>query len=249
VFLVLMTIVLYFWMLDSPTEEIKKEDIHIEKSISILPHFEDIYCPKTTSLETIIPTWDCRGHGSWLLFTESERQIFITKLAQAAEFKVGDILFEWGCDCGQNLHWLHERSGRITALGLDPFRSAIQIARKKRNPNLLFCDIGLKIDMNYLNFIPDEIFDHSISFGSLYELSMRDQCTLLRQMIRITKGGGTIWGTFVKRNEDPTFFSNCLIEELYQIKWQQMNQGLFTGIAKENKNDTLIYIQKMEWPE
>ena len=111
----------------------------------------------------------------------------------------GASVCEVGCGNGKNLL---SRSGELIYSGVDISREMIRICRDER---------GLAVvegDIRQVPF-PDSTFDHTMSVAVIHHLSERlDRIQAIRELLRITKPGGTVDSVFQTQGRGPTVHLN-----------------------------------------
>lgn len=110
--------------------------------------------------------------------------------SQLLDIKADDSMFDAGCGCGA---WLESVARQfpeknLKIAGLDYAPGLIDIANQ-RIPNGEW-HVG---DARKYEFIPDNSFDVSVSFGVFVYFDSQDECrTALEELVRVTKPGGRI---------------------------------------------------------
>jgi len=185
----------------------------------------------------------CAGPDLWSYYSPEQQRSFVRKIAQVSRIKPNDRIFEWGTACGDRLMWIHDDFGPIEGLGIDRAQRPILWAQRQNDPNFKFC----LTDGRSLDWLPNETFDHSISFGTIHHYLPEEQCNIIKHMIRITKHGGYIWNGFV-HNANATIFSSCLSNR-QDIDFVQVPHAEYFNVKKYTDADLTLIIRKkiLKW--
>jgi ubiquinone/menaquinone biosynthesis C-methylase UbiE len=141
----------------------------------------------------------CATNGVWHRVTIQDHESIIVTVGQLLGLKPDQVVFDWGSGCGHQLEFLTNHF-RTRGIGVDVSNLTIAYATANTSKVNRHC-VG---DGTKLDWIPDNFFDHSYSFGSVYHVYNTTLfCSVLRQMVRITKPGGRIYNGWTENKEFP----------------------------------------------
>ena len=134
--------------------------------------------------------------SQWGMFSGDRWQDFVNHAVSGMRprIKKGDSVFETGCGVGAALHSLVQSHGGLKVAGVDlsPFQTSVAAAvlsKHQAYPNAFAVADGRELPRRFLS----EPFDHVISLGVVCYLdSLSDVRSLLREMLAVTKPGGSL---------------------------------------------------------
>jgi ubiquinone/menaquinone biosynthesis C-methylase UbiE len=150
----------------------------------------------------------CKNSTLWSAIDQDGLRYIADRLSSTIQPHEGDVVLDWGGGCGHTMLRMHETHG-VTGIVLDVSPLAIDFGNREIFPStgIVFC----LADGRVLDWIPDGFFDHVISVGAVYHVSVADQCKAMREMVRITKRGGRILNTWFPSPQRPSpDFRECL---------------------------------------
>ena len=139
-------------------------------------------------LASLGKTADLHQLNNWSLFSKEDWDELCLRTAKLIGLRDGDRVFESGCGAGAFLDTLRNHY-RVEVAGADFSEKLIAIARL-RVPGQFWT-----ADVQHLPFVENESYDCVVSHGVfLYLTSIEAAERAAREMIRITKRGGAIYG-------------------------------------------------------
>lgn len=183
---------------------------------------------------------------------------WILPLAEQLNLKGTHSIFDSNTKCNDWLLALKKKYPELKIGGADTDPEAVEFSKRLFNntPNTFGAVISGKLD-----FVGTATYDHAINFGGLREMKNREyQCSLVRELLRIVKPGGSVYlGHNMERNECPFmekyryygilpgcyWSERCLVNrtdiaEVYYIK----EQNLFGVHPKMEECFTAVFIHK-----
>lgn len=127
----------------------------------------------------------CSTHkGMWREGMSVQHKCVLVTVAHILGFRPGQLVLDWGSGCGHKLGWA-KMLFDVEGMGLELQPAAVAWARR-HGPGGHFC----AVDGRDLRWIPDETFDHVISFAAIYHLNAADQCHVGLQLAAKLRVGG-----------------------------------------------------------
>ena len=140
---------------------------------------------------------NCAGDGIWNRVTIKDHHDILQNIVRLARIRQGAFVFDWGSGCGHQLDFLSKEFG-TSGVGVDVSSKTIAYATANTSNANLHC----VADGTKLEWIPTGHFDNAYSFGSIYHVYNRSKfCSILRQMVRIVKPGGTVYSGWTENAE------------------------------------------------
>ena len=141
----------------------------------------------------------CATSGVWHRVTIRDHEAIIVSVGQLLGLKEDHVVFDWGSGCGHQLEFLTNHF-KTRGIGVDVSNLTIAYATANTTKVNQHC-VG---DGTKLGWLPTDFFDHAYSFGSIYHVYNTTLfCSVLQQMIRITKPGGKIYNGWTEDKEFP----------------------------------------------
>eukprot|EP00658_Telonema_sp_P-2_P052525 TRINITY_DN40757_c0_g2_i2.p1 TRINITY_DN40757_c0_g2~~TRINITY_DN40757_c0_g2_i2.p1 ORF type:complete len:268 (-),score=43.54 TRINITY_DN40757_c0_g2_i2:165-968(-) len=142
---------------------------------------------------------NCAKNGIWHAVTIKDHEDILETIGKLVKAKKGHLVFDWGAGCGHQLEFLTEKFGSA-GLGIDVSGKSISYALENTTRVNNFC----VADGSKLDWIPSDTFDSAISFGSIYHVYNQSKfCSVIRQLVRITKPGGYVFNGWTEDIEYP----------------------------------------------
>lgn len=126
------------------------------------------------------------SQGMWQDTPSSVHRCVLVTIGHFLNFMPGQRVLDWGSGCGHALSWA-KMFFDVNGLGVEAIGAAVQWANKHSLGT--FC----RADGRTLDWIPNQAFDHVISYGALYHLSKPEQCSTVWQLIQKLRIGGRAW--------------------------------------------------------
>lgn len=182
-------------------------------------NWEDIHCRRRFKNETHV-------EESWVVVISEQLNI-----------KDKHAVFDSNTGCNEWLRSLRKKYPKLVIGGAHVDQYAVEYARRVFNdtPNTFY---HLPADSGKLSSVPSLSYDHAINYAGLRELPKQIQCTLVRELLRIVKPGGSIYiGHNMEDNE-------CKVLEKYS-KFVTL-PGCYWSKCLENRTDIadMYYIRE-----
>eukprot|EP00758_Cryptobia_borreli_P003804 Tbor_TRINITY_DN3994_c0_g1::TRINITY_DN3994_c0_g1_i2::g.815::m.815 len=140
---------------------------------------------------------NCAKNGVWHRVTIDDHHKILHNIVKISGIKRGETVFDWGSGCGHSMNFLYNEYN-VTGVGIDVSSKTIEYAIRNTTSKNLYC----VADGTQLEWIPNNSFDHVISFGSIYHVyNSVTFCSVLRQLVRIVKKGGTVYNGWTEDEE------------------------------------------------
>ena len=172
---------------------------------------------------------NCAGNGIWHAITIKDHEDILETVGGLIQAKRGDLVFDWGAGCGHQLEFLTDKFG-TAGLGIDVSRLSVAYALENTTRANEFC----VADGSKLEWIPDATFDSAMSFGSIYHVYNQTLfCSVLQQLVRITKPGGFVYNGWTEDTEYPrSELTECINGGGGSHKVQILDEGkVFAHVA------------------
>lgn len=133
------------------------------------------------------PADSCQSSkGMWRQPMSDVHKCVLITVAHLLDFRPGQLVLDWGSGCGHKLTWAKALFD-VDGVGLDVEGGAVEWARQHSAG--VFC----QADGRRLDWLPNGVFDHVISYAALYHMSKPDQCHTGIQLLRKLRVGGRAW--------------------------------------------------------
>ena len=141
---------------------------------------------------------NCLKGGIWHKITLEDHLNILKVIENLLGSKRGDYVFDWGSGCGHKMRYLSDKKG-INGFGLDVSEKSVSYSIENTTSANSFCRAnGVRIN----EWMPENYFDHSLSFGSVYHVYNRTTfCSVLRSMFRVIKSGGKMYNGWTENAE------------------------------------------------
>eukprot|EP01064_Diplonema_japonicum_P033002 TRINITY_DN63_c3_g1_i1.p1 TRINITY_DN63_c3_g1~~TRINITY_DN63_c3_g1_i1.p1 ORF type:complete len:405 (+),score=75.81 TRINITY_DN63_c3_g1_i1:46-1260(+) len=141
---------------------------------------------------------NCQKSGIWHKISLDDHKLILRVIEKLLQVKKGDYVFDWGSGCGHKLKFLSD-SREVAGLGVDVSEKSVEYSVVNTTKNNHFCRAnGVRVD----EWIPENYFDHAISFGSVYHVYNRTTfCSVIRSMVRVVKKGGRVYNGWTENAE------------------------------------------------
>eukprot|EP01060_Flectonema_neradi_P036145 TRINITY_DN6882_c0_g1_i1.p1 TRINITY_DN6882_c0_g1~~TRINITY_DN6882_c0_g1_i1.p1 ORF type:complete len:434 (+),score=50.89 TRINITY_DN6882_c0_g1_i1:44-1345(+) len=141
---------------------------------------------------------NCLKGGIWHKISLEDHMQILEVIEKQLGAKRHDYIFDWGSGCGHKMRYLSDKKG-INGFGLDVSEKSVAYSIENTTSANSFCRAnGVRID----EWMPENYFDHSLSFGSVYHVYNRTTfCSVLRSMFRVIKSGGKMYNGWTENAE------------------------------------------------
>ncbi|CAE8733072.1 unnamed protein product [Polarella glacialis] len=123
------------------------------------------------------------SRGMWNDEMSDLHKCILVTVGHLMNFRPGQLVLDWGSGCGHKLSWA-KMLFDVNGLGLDIMGPAVAWAKDHSAGK--FCHA----DGRDLSWVPDNMFDHVISYAAIYHLAKEDQCHAGIQLVKKLKIGG-----------------------------------------------------------
>ncbi|CAJ1399833.1 unnamed protein product [Effrenium voratum] len=123
------------------------------------------------------------SRGMWHEAMSDVHKCVLITVAHWLRFRPKELVLDWGSGCGHKLSWA-KMLFDVDGLGVEIQEPAARWAQ--RHSAGKFCH-G---DGRNLSWVPEDTFDHVISYASIYHLEREEQCSVGIQLVRKLKVGG-----------------------------------------------------------
>lgn len=159
--------------------------------------FDSIQCPMVDQLQVEeqlgkkIRKYEDRANslqcqdsrGMWHQAMSDVHKCVLISVGHWLRFRPGELVLDWGSGCGHKLSWA-KMLFDVDGIGVEIQEPAVRWAQ--RHSAGKFCH-G---DGRNLTWLPEETFDHVVSYASIYHLEKDEQCSVGIQLVRKLKIGG-----------------------------------------------------------
>jgi len=134
-----------------------------------------------------IPSESCQNsRGMWREPMSDIHKCILIHIGTILDFRPGQLVLDWGSGCGHKLSWAKALFD-VDGIGLDVEGGAVAWARQHSAG--LFCHA----DGRHLDWLPDDTFDHVISYAAIYHLAQSDQCHTGIRLLKKLRVRGKAW--------------------------------------------------------
>jgi len=124
-------------------------------------------------------------------------------VAERLDFRPGQLVLDWGSGCGHTLTWA-KMLYDVDGVGVELTPSAANWASRFAQGR--FCNV----DGRRLDWVPDGLFDHVFSYGSLPHLGADDQCAVVVELVaKLRIGGKAFFGWNRAHLQSPWAWFEC----------------------------------------